>query len=119
MPEEQIKPKEIIRVLGDLRGGLVATDASQQLERLVQAVMEAGKKGTISIQLTLDPHGKDNREIHVTAKVTSKVPQAPGLNERSIFFGQRGQLLRHDPGEQGDMLGEGEGRRQLRTVPAQ
>lgn len=112
--------KDILRVLAEARGGLVATDASQQLEAAVRASQEAGKKSTVTIVLTLDPHGKDNREMHVTAKVTSKLPPKPGLDERSIFYASGGQLHRHDPEEQGDLYADGgelgERRRALRPT---
>jgi len=94
--------KEILRVLGELRGGLVAIDASQKLEDIVRACQASGKKGTLTIALTIQPVGSGNVEMNVTAKLTAKAPAAPDLEERSIFFAQNGQLVRHDP-RQGDL----------------
>ena len=88
---------DFVRVLGECRGGLVARSLDQELEKLINAVQYSGKKGTITLQLSFDPHGVENREIHVTAKTTVKAPPEPGLDERSIFFAARGQLVRHDP----------------------
>lgn len=97
--------KELVRVISELRGGLVAIDASQQLEKLVQACQASGKKGTISLTLTIQPVGSNvagAQEVHVSAKIATKAPAAPDLEERSIFFAQGGQLHRHDP-RQSDM----------------
>lgn len=85
------------RVLGEVRGGLVARDLAQKLEDAVTAAQVSGKKATITVTMTLDPHGKDNREMHVSVKSAVKLPAEPGLDERSIFYAQRGQLLRNDP----------------------
>ncbi|HEY3434288.1 MAG TPA: hypothetical protein VGK41_01410 [Solirubrobacterales bacterium] len=87
------------RVISELRGGLVAVDLAQKMEELVTAIQASGKKGTLNLTLTLNPVGSGNREIHVSAKVAVKAPAAPDLEERSIFFAQRGQLLRHDPNQ--------------------
>lgn len=88
---------EVGRILGELRGGLVALDASRQLERVITAVQSSGKKGSITIRLDISPVGSENAEMHVTAKVTNTTPAEPGLQERSIFYAQRGQLHRNDP----------------------
>lgn len=91
------KSQEFIRVLNELRGGLVALDIAQKQEEVINAIQNAGKKGSITITLTYEPVGASNKEIHLSAKVTSKKPADPGLEERSIFYAQHGQLHRHDP----------------------
>lgn len=88
---------DVTELIRTLRGGLVSRDATRQLEQLVNAVQDAGKKGTMTITLTVEPHGKENREMHVSAKVKTVAPQSPDLNEKSIFFAVRGQLVRDDP----------------------
>ena len=98
------KREEFLRVLGEMRGGLVALDIAQKQEELIHAIQTAGKKGSITITLTYQPVGASNKEIHVTSKVTSKAPADPGLEERSIFYAAHGQLHRNDP-NQPDMYG--------------
>lgn len=88
---------EFSRVLNDLRGGLVAIQLSKELERLIESCQENGGKGKLTLTLDLTPKGKQNREIHVVAKVAVKAPTNPDLEERSIFYAQRGQLTRNDP----------------------
>lgn len=88
---------EFARVFNDLRGGLVAIQTAKDLERLIEACQETGGKGKLTITLDLAPKGKQNREIHISAKVTAKAPANPDLEERSVFYAQRGQLTRTDP----------------------
>lgn len=80
-----------------VRGGLVLKDAERQLEQLIYACQESGAKGEINIKLKFEPHGKDNKEMHVQAICTNKTPAAPGLQDKSIFFAVRGSLVRDDP----------------------
>lgn len=87
----------VLDTLKSLRGGLVLKQTERDMAKLIEAIRDSGKKGSISIQLTLEPHGEDNKEIHVSAKVTSKAPPAPGIGDRSIFFAVRDQLVRDDP----------------------
>lgn len=91
------KSNDFPRVISELRGGLVALNASQQLEEVINAVQASGKAGKLTLELTLKPVGLGNREMHVSATVKAKAPANPDLEERSIFFAENGQLLRHDP----------------------
>ena len=92
---------DFLRVLGDLRGGLVATDAGQKLEEIIKAIRTSGTKGELTIKLTLKPVGSQNKEIHVSAQVTHKKPNNPDIEERTTFFADdRGQLHRDDPAQQ-------------------
>ncbi len=93
---------EAIRILGELRGGLVALQLSQEQEKLITACQATGKKGTLTISLEFQPVGSGNREMHIKSKISAKIPTDPGLEERSIFYAERGQLHRHDP-NQGDL----------------
>jgi hypothetical protein len=94
---------DFMRILSELRGGLVSLDLSRRQTDLVKACREAGKKGKITLELTYEPRGAGNREMHITPKIKMATPPAPDLEERSIFFtGDNGQLHRHDP-NQGDL----------------
>lgn len=89
--------KPITDVISTLRGGVFNNAASAELKDLVERVQEAGKPGSITITLTLSPHGKGNREIHVTPKLSTKKPAAPDTQEAGIFYAVRGDLVRDDP----------------------
>lgn len=99
--------------LAHIRGGVIDNELTKQLEMGVNEAMRNGGKAVIGVQLTVDPHGRENRELHVTAKITAKMPQNPDLSEPSIYFGQRGNLLKDDP-DQGKL--ELDARRELRDL---
>ena len=91
---------DFLRVLGDLRGGLVATDAGQKMEEVINAIRSAGTGGEVTIKLKFKPVGSQNKEIHVSAQVTHKKPNNPDIEERTTFFADdKGQLHRDDPAQ--------------------
>lgn len=89
--------KAITQILGELRGGVFANHASDELSKLVTRIVETGKKGKLTIELTLEPHGKGNREMHVIPKLSVKAPPAADTTEAGIFYAVRGDLVRDDP----------------------
>ncbi|MES2347012.1 MAG: hypothetical protein V4641_05510 [Pseudomonadota bacterium] len=89
--------KLITQVLAELRGGVFANHASDELSKLVERIQESGKKGSITITLEVTPHGKNNREMHVLPKLGIKAPPAPDTTEAGIFYAVRGDLVRDDP----------------------
>lgn len=89
--------KLITQVLAELRGGVFANAASDELSKLVERIQESGKKGSIAITLEIVPHGKNNREMHVMPKLAVKAPALPDTTEAGIFFAVRGDLVRDDP----------------------
>lgn len=89
--------KLLTQILGEIRGGVFVNAASAELSELVERIQESGKKGSISITLEIAPHGKNNREMHVTPKLTVKKPAAPDTTEAGIFYAVRGDLVRDDP----------------------
>lgn len=93
--------KQYTQVLAEVRGGQVQMLASQKLDELIKAVQVAGKSGKLTVELTLEPHGKENREIYVSAKVKLAAPVDPNMAEPSIFFVDRnGALVRDDPAQE-------------------
>lgn len=89
--------KRFVQLLAELRGGMIETELTNELAELVTRVQETGSKGAITLTLTLTPKGRQNREVHVSAKVQVKTPPNIDLSEPSIFFGCRGDLVRDDP----------------------
>lgn len=96
--------KHFTQTLAEIRGGLVEAELSEQLNALVERIQETGKAGTISLQLKISPHGKGNREMHVQAKIATNMPAKPDMDEPSVFFAVRGDLVRDDP-EQRSLFG--------------
>lgn len=89
--------KLLTQVLAELRGGVFVNHASEELSALVERIQESGKKGSITITLDVEPHGKNNREMHVTPKLSIKKPAAPDTTEAGVFYAVRGDLVRDDP----------------------
>lgn len=107
--------KPLTEVIATIRGGVFNNAASAELKELVERVQESGKAGSITITLTLSPHGKGNREIHVTPKLSTKKPASPDTQEPGIFYAVRGDLVRDDPDQQKLPLDERREARASRT----
>lgn len=89
--------KLLTQVLAELRGGVFVNAASRELSEVVEAIQESGKPGSLTITLKITPHGKNNREMHVTPALATKKPAAPDTTEAGIFYAVRGDLVRDDP----------------------
>ncbi len=87
---------DIISVLQNLRNGDCVFELSQELEEVVAAVGETGKKGSITLKLSIDPHKGDTLTLDIEDKIEKKVPKKD--KPPSIFFrGKNNQLQRQDP----------------------
>ena len=93
--EEHIRP--FCAWLRELNGGRTQQDLTDALAQLTQAVVEHGKGGTLTLQLTVKPAAKrDEFVLSVSDKLTVKAPA--GDRGESIFFADgTGNLTRSDP----------------------
>lgn len=93
----QIKP--FAATLQEIAAGDLHTRLSQQLQDLVVAVTDTGKKGTLAVTLTVAPIKPGNvSNLVVSAKSTLKAPE--GDEASSVFFtDQTGNLRRDDPNQ--------------------
>lgn len=83
-------------VMRDFGRGQVLEDAAQQLQDIVRAVAEHGKKGVLTITVEVAPMKGDRGALLVTAKTNAKAPQADAT--ATVFYAdQRGNLLRDHP----------------------
>lgn len=93
----QVKP--FATALREIAGGAAADRASWLLQELVAAVAETGKKGTLTVQITVAPY-KTGNTLDVTAKVTSKPPEDTDAEVSGIFYADaEGNLRRDDPNQ--------------------
>lgn len=92
----QVRP--FAAVLQDLAKGRVHTDLSTQLADLTAAVGETGRKGTLTLTITVEPAGKGAEALTVSARVAAKPPVA-GPPPTVFFADQAGNLTRHDPNQ--------------------
>ena len=92
---------DIIQTLVEMRSGAVAADCSQRLTEVLQAVMQTGKKGRLTIDIMIEPAKIALGEVKEVAlkhvcKVVEPV-QDPGV---TIFFPLKdGNLSRQDPNQ--------------------
>lgn len=83
-------------ILTDIRAGQVADDAAQAMQDLVAAVREHGKKGTLTLQIIVEPMKGNEDALAVSGDVVLKAPKA--APKAAIFFADDdGNLLRDDP----------------------
>jgi hypothetical protein len=93
----QVKP--FAATLQELGGGTVAARLAEQLQELTAAVIDTGKKGTLTLQLTVAPLKPGNvSNLVVTAKTLLKAPEDDNAAPSSVFFTDgAGNLTRDDP----------------------
>jgi hypothetical protein len=94
---EQVRP--FAATLQEIGRGSVHDRLSEQLQQLVAAVTETGKKGTLTLQLTVAPVKPGNvHNLLVTAKTALKAPEGDEAAPSSVFFHDTaGNLSREDP----------------------
>ena len=89
-----------VAVLTQLRRGAAVVDASEGLAEVVKAVRENGKKGKLSLTITVVPLSKGDA-VDLVCEVTVKVPK-PNKGSSLFFVADDGTLLRNDP-RQGEL----------------
>lgn len=79
------------------RGG-THHDLTEEMHDLVAKVQETGKKGSITLKLTVEPFKNDDRgTVHVYADIAVRAPAAD--RKPSMFFAADGNLVRDDPNQ--------------------
>lgn len=95
--DEDVQTRPFADVLIDLNKGRTHAEMSAALQRLVAAVAETGKKGSIGLVITISP-SKSEAPFEVIDNVTLKLPAA---NRRaSLFYADDSHnLVRKDPNQ--------------------
>ncbi|MGH9001957.1 MAG: hypothetical protein ACRDYV_02400 [Acidimicrobiia bacterium] len=82
--------------LVDQAGGRTHAELSDALHDLTSAVQATGRKGALTLTVTVEPMKGNTQALLVTDKVTAKPPAAD--RKSSVFFADaQGNLSRHDP----------------------
>ena len=89
-----------VAVLTQLRRGSAVVDASEGLAEMVKAVRETGKKGKLTITITVVPLNKGDA-VDLVDEVNVKLPK-PNRGSSLFFSADDGTLLRNDP-RQGEL----------------
>lgn len=75
--------------------GRAHTEASKKLAEVVEAVMETGKPGSVTVKLTVSRDKEIKSMVKLADSITAKVPIEP---RRSMWFpDDDGQLHRNEP----------------------
>jgi len=82
--------------LADHARGTLNDEATAAFAEVVDAVAHLEKKGTLTVELVVEPAGSNGRTVVVYGRVKVKAPEA--APEASIFYvGDAGSLHRDDP----------------------
>lgn len=88
--------KPITDTLRSLRGGVLIDEASEALSELVNAVMDSGKPGKLTLELTLTKASRNSGALVIRDKVTVKRP-AEDAFETILYATPEGSLVTQDP----------------------
>ncbi len=96
-PEEGAPRKPFAAFVQEQRNGGLHGELSDSLHELVEAVAEHGKKGSLTLQVIVEPMG-DGSTVRVTDKIKMAVPE--GERGAAIYFiDQDGNLTRKNPAQ--------------------
>lgn len=83
-----------LMAIGRHSGGQVIETADQQLKDVMAAVMRTGKKGSVSLTLSVSPNGEAGLEV--SCKVKATAPEIE-FGKSFYFVGRDGGLSRQAP----------------------
>jgi hypothetical protein len=91
-------PDSFAAFLCQTNKGRTERELSEAMQRLVAAVQETGKAGTLTLRIDIKPQANTDGVVTVTDRVTVKAPQLERPN--SIFFiTKNAGLSRNDPNQ--------------------
>ena len=97
-----------VTILTTLNKGRKMHELSTEIEKLVSAVRETGKAGSISMELSVKPTAADATQVFVSLKIVGKHPK-PDEKETLFFTTRDNALVRNNPEEQDLPFGETNG----------
>ncbi|WP_066360307.1 hypothetical protein [Herbidospora mongoliensis] len=93
-PPHRVRP--FADTLRDLRHGEVLDQAARDLQALVEAVGEIGKKGKLTLTIEVEPMKGDSDALSVTAQLKLACPPKPA--SAAVFFADKDHnLVRDNP----------------------
>jgi hypothetical protein len=94
--DERPQTKPFAAFVQEQRRGALHTEVSDQLAELVHACVETGKKGTLTLQITVAPTKNEEGTVLVTDDIKVKAPK-PDARPAIFFTDEHGNLSRQDP----------------------
>ena len=83
-------------VLRDIRAGEMTEELSAELALLTNAVVATGKKGHITLKISISPASKGDCAVTVVDEIKSNIPQL-AKSQTLMFVSPSGSLSRQDP----------------------
>jgi hypothetical protein len=96
--DEAVQTRPFADVLQSLNKGRVHSELSDALQQLVAAVKETGKKGSISLTLTVAPVPKSDGLFDVADNVVLKAPK-PARKSSFFYADDEANLVRNNPNQ--------------------
>lgn len=87
--------RSFTHLLPELQKGRVNDEITQKLAEVAQAVIDTGKKGSVTLTLNVEPTG-DGAAVKVKDALKAVVPE-PDRRATLFFVGDDGELSRSDP----------------------
>ena len=95
--EADVTHADFLKVMGDVNRGNSPHELSKALEKVVAAVRETGKRGSVTYKLSVAPAGKNTGDqVTVVDDIKADVP-CPNRFESIFFATERNTLQREDP----------------------
>lgn len=96
-PGTRNSAQEAIEFLSFQRTGTLLADIGSEVSALAQAVRDTGKKGTLTVTLTISPAGRSlGGQIKIEDKIVAKPPR-PDVADTLMYVDREGKLSRRDP----------------------
>lgn len=93
--KKKSRPPSFAAMLAQVRPG-TDIEAAEMLRKVVAAVKETGKTGSLVIRLDVKPAGTDEDAVDVFDKLTPRIPEK-SRNGARAFITPEGDLSRTDP----------------------
>ncbi|MCP1290909.1 hypothetical protein NK214_11985 [Chromobacterium sp. S0633] len=82
--------------LRDIRAGEMVEELTEEMAKVVNAVLATGKKGSVTVKISFDPASKGDAVVTITDDIKSVIPREKKAG--TLMFAQpSGSLQRQDP----------------------
>ena len=93
---------DLLQTLLDMRSGQVAADCNEKFNQVLQAVIDTGGKGKLTLELNIEPAkfgmGAAVLEVSIDHNIKLKKPELE-IGNAVFFVTKEGTLTRDDPAQ--------------------
>nr|WP_294864379.1 hypothetical protein [uncultured Pseudogulbenkiania sp.] len=82
--------------LRDIRAGEMVEELTEEMAKVVNAVLTTGKKGSVTLKISVDPASKGDAVVTITDDIKSTIPREKKAGTL-MFALPSGTLQRQDP----------------------